>query len=45
MFKKYHSIENSYRTEFINRIKGHMFWNETFIVQEKAHGANLSFGP
>lgn len=43
MFKKYTSIENTYREEFLDRIKGHGFWNEEFIVQEKVHGANLSY--
>jgi len=43
MFRKYNSIENSYREEFLSRIKGHFFWDETYVVQEKAHGANLSF--
>ena len=43
MFKKYTSIENSYRTEFLDRIKGHNFWDLTYTVQEKAHGSNLSF--
>jgi Rnl2 family RNA ligase len=43
MFKKYASIENSYRNEFIDRIKSHGFENHEFIVQEKAHGSNLSY--
>jgi len=43
MFKKYNSIENTYQSEFLDKIKTHGFWNETFIVQEKVHGANLSF--
>ena len=43
MFKKYTSIENTYRSEFLDRIKGHGFWNDEFIVQEKVHGANLSY--
>ena len=43
MFKKYSSIENSYRNEFIDKIKTHGFENHEFIVQEKAHGANLSY--
>ena len=43
MFKKYTSIENTYREEFLDRIKGHGFWDDEFIVQEKVHGANLSF--
>lgn len=43
MFKKYTSLENTYRGEFLERIKGHGFWDETYVVQEKVHGANLSF--
>lgn len=43
MFKKYNSIENTYRTEFLDRIKGHGFWEDEFVVQEKTHGANLSY--
>jgi len=43
MFKKYNSIENTYREEFLEKIKGHGFWKDEFVVQEKVHGANLSF--
>lgn len=43
MFKKYNSIENTYREEFLRRIKGHGFWNVEYVVQEKVHGANLSY--
>ncbi len=43
MFKKYNSIENTYRKEFIDRIHTHGYGNDTFIVQEKVHGSNLSF--
>ena len=43
MFKKYNSIENTYRAEYLSRIKGHDFWHKTYVVQEKAHGSNLSF--
>ncbi len=42
-FKKYNSIENSYQSEFINSIYERGFGDEQFIVQEKVHGANLSF--
>jgi len=42
-FKKYSSIENSYRTKFINKIKESGYDSQTYIVQEKVHGANLSF--
>jgi len=41
-FKKYNSIENSYRTKEIQRIELN-FPKEPFIVQEKVHGANFSF--
>lgn len=43
MFKKYNSIENAYRVEIIDRIKRHGFAEDAFIVQEKVHGANLSY--
>ena len=43
MFRKYTSIENTYREEYLERIKGHGFWDDEYIVQEKVHGANLSF--
>lgn len=43
MFKKYNSIENSYRSKFLDRIKAQGYWKDEFIVQEKVHGANLSY--
>ena len=43
MFRKYNSIENAYRKEYIDRIIGHGFGGEEYVVQEKAHGANFSF--
>jgi len=43
MFKKYTSIENTYREDFLERIKGHGFSDKEYIVQEKAHGSNLSY--
>ena len=43
MFKKYSSIENTYRDEFLEKIKSHGFWEDEFVVQEKVHGANLSY--
>ena len=43
MFKKYTSIENTYRTEFLDRIKGHHMWEKRYVIQEKVHGSNLSF--
>ena len=41
-FRKYNSIENSYREEFIDQLM-ESFGEEEFVVQEKVHGANLSF--
>lgn len=43
MFKKYNSIENTYRDEFLERVKTHGFWENKFVVQEKIHGSNLSY--
>lgn len=43
MFRKYNSIENSYQKEFVDRIKREGYDQQTFVVQEKAHGANFSF--
>ena len=43
MFKKYNSIENTYRDEFLERVKTHGFWENEFVVQEKIHGSNLSY--
>ena len=44
-FKKYSSIENSYRLKEIERIKAHAFNQKDirYVVQEKVHGANFSF--
>ena len=42
-FKQYHSVENSFRDEFINTIKENGLDKGDFIVQEKVHGANLTF--
>ncbi len=42
MFKKFTSIENSYNQEFISKIKADISAGEEFVVQEKAHGSNLS---
>jgi len=41
-FKKYSSIENSYRLKFVNQIR-EKYSQEKYIVQEKIHGANFSF--
>jgi len=42
-FSKYPSITNHYMTDDINYVKSKMPENTVFVVQEKAHGANLSF--
>ncbi|MBX2900757.1 MAG: hypothetical protein KF775_13975 [Cyclobacteriaceae bacterium] len=43
VFNKYNSIENSYQHDFINSIIEQGFGNLDYVVQEKVHGANLSF--
>lgn len=40
-FKKYSSIENSYREEFIERIKRGCYGGLKYCITEKVHGANL----
>ena len=44
-FKKYNSIENSYREAFLKSLRAQGFDNDEheYVVQEKVHGANLSF--
>ncbi len=42
-FKKYNSIENSYQEDFISAIINQGFGGLDYVVQEKVHGANLSF--
>jgi Rnl2 family RNA ligase len=42
-FKKYNSIENTYQEKVLEQIFIHGFEKETYIVQEKVHGANFSF--
>jgi len=42
-FMKYPDIENSYRKIFLEKISEYGFDEGEFVVQEKAHGANLSF--
>jgi len=42
-FRKYNSIENSYREEFLQQLIENGFDKGEFVVQEKVHGANLSF--
>lgn len=41
-FRKYNSIENSYNEELIQQIREENLDGEVFVVQEKAHGGNLS---
>lgn len=43
MFKKYNSIENTYREKATEQVFLHGYGNDIFIVQEKVHGANFSF--
>ena len=42
-FKKYNTIENAYRKKTIDYFVAKRVTNDEFVVQEKAHGANLSF--
>jgi len=42
-FKKYFDIENSYRKKFLDIVAAEKLDKGEFVVQEKAHGANLSF--
>jgi len=42
-FKKFNSLENSYRENFIHKIREHGYENEEYIITEKLHGANYSF--
>jgi Rnl2 family RNA ligase len=42
-FKKYSSIENTYRTAEINYIRQNAFDRGEFIVEEKVHGSNFAF--
>lgn len=41
-FNRYSSIENSYRTKFLNKINELDVSKEEFIVTEKIHGSNFS---
>ncbi len=41
-FKKYSSIENSYRSLYVDKIRAY-FPGELFVVQEKIHGSNFAF--
>lgn len=42
-FKKFSSIENTYRTKELNDIREQGLDGGTWVVQEKVHGANFSF--
>ena len=42
-FKKYNSIENTFDTEFMERISLEVDANQEFVVQEKVHGSNVCF--
>ena len=42
-FQRYSSIENACHQKLLNCISLHGFSNETYVVQEKIHGANFSF--
>lgn len=42
-FKRYPSIENSYRQKFLDKIKEEGHSEEEFVVQEKIHGGSLTF--
>lgn len=42
-FRKYNSIENSYREAFLEVLRENGFDQYEYVVQEKVHGANLSF--
>lgn len=42
-FKKYSSLENSYRGKFVNSIRRQVDPSAKWVVFEKVHGANFSF--
>lgn len=42
-FKQYHSVENSTRQDYIDLIIANNLQHGEFVVQEKVHGANLTF--
>ena len=42
-FRKFNSLENSYRENFIHKIRGYGLENEKWVVTEKLHGCNYSF--
>ena len=42
-FRKFNSLENSYRENFIHKIREQGLENEKWVVTEKLHGCNYSF--
>ena len=42
-FKKYSSIENSFDSTFLEKVRNHTPAVTRFVVQEKVHGSNCSF--
>ena len=42
-FKKFNSLENNYRENFIHKIREQGCENEKYIITEKLHGVNYSF--
>jgi len=43
VFNKYNSIENSYQEKFLDKVRNNGYADYEFVVQEKVHGANLSY--
>lgn len=42
-FKKFNSIENSYREKYLEQMRKEFLHGGEFVVEEKVHGANFSF--
>lgn len=42
-FKKYNSIENSFNTEYMEKVVAQVPPDMKWVVQEKVHGTNTSF--
>ena len=42
-FKKYNSIENSFNTEFMEKVVAQVPPDMEWVVQEKVRGTNTSF--
>ena len=42
-FKKFNSIENTSRTNFVDEVRQHLPDDEIYAVSEKIHGANISW--